>query len=263
MTTANKTVSSLSDADPKRIDLNEVIQECFGQGAYVKASSTTIKLKIPGHFEVVASHSDSWLRAAEWIFMFSILPISNAMENTLPIGTYGLSFFATLWIGSLIAVAIHNRLHVSFKTRITDQIMRAKQCAVTNEEMMTEAILAFWAIRDSRPYFSSTFRFWHSNKGSNSVSWTMLRPIQEAMRDVAERAVAGRQSNWSRTYHYDRKFEFVEQKLFDSFVTNTEKDPGFETAWFRSVKVPFWWNRLFRNLGCVGSIILLIGVLTK
>jgi hypothetical protein len=246
------------------INLDKAVKEAFDKedpkNVFVTASATELEARINGAYLKI-SHSDRALRIAQWIIMIVTLGLALLAEATLPCVMGGFSFCVVLAVMGSLGVYLRKRLYTSFRTRVIDQIAWAEQMAHSEEEMMLAAVGCFWALRDTRPMLSSTFRFWHSDEGSNSVRETMLAPLVEAMRNLTKHTLKSSGGTFSRQFLFDQKFKYVAARIHDGNVVvhgAKEKEPGLETAWWRTVKIPFWINELFRNVGWTIGILLLI-----
>jgi hypothetical protein len=183
--------------------------------------------------------------------MVVALPFGVFLESAFPVIHSCASFCLGLGVIGSLAVLWQNDLRRSFASRVVNQVtLCAGRVAEVNHELLTEAMLAFWAIRDTRPALANVFQFWgrrddHNQRsdGSNSVAWSLLTPIQKAMQSVAERIVNGESASWSRIDLYQQKFEAVAAK-----IPNFPQNSGFEAAWWRTVVIPFKVTAFFRLL---------------
>jgi hypothetical protein len=254
------------------INIGTVIKETFqGKDVAVTASRNELKITINGTVRLKRTQSDGILRLVQWLLLGLAPVLALAAEVTMPFLTDGFSFLAVLGVVGSIGVHIRKRLSTSFRTRVIDQIAWAEQMAHGEEEMMLAAIGCFWALRDTRPSLAATFRFWHPNEGSNSVRETMLEPLVIAMDNLAEYRNLKRgnpqMADFNRQNLFDQKLKYVAGRVYDRESTlahgSKEKEPGLETAWWRTVKIPFWVNELYRNVGVTLALLLFLATIIR
>lgn len=131
--------------------------------------------------------------------------------------------------------------------------------------MFAHGIIAYWAIRDSAPPLARKFRLIFPDSGVNSVGSTMLEPIRQALQDLhrtrstaRQFAEDGRDADWARKDLFAKKLMHAAKYIRNEREDNQVKNPRFETAWFRIVKVPAWLAQASFNFGVAITIVLLI-----
>jgi hypothetical protein len=258
-----KTISSL-EKPVYEINLTEVVKEVKPNWT-VDISPTQIKLGTPdGVFEV--KHKDYLIRGALWVVGLLVLPLGVVLEANLPIGHPGLSFFLTLTVVGGIGAYLRQMLENSFTDRVEIQIAeRAIGSAVTDDEMMANAVVSFWAIRDSAPSLAKKFELIYPDNGANSVGLMMLEPIRQAMRDLGRKIGETSDSDnkkggawWVKQDLYSQKLARAAKHIRDIKEGKTVSKRGFETAWFRTVKIPGWLSRAAFSFGLTFTIVLIV-----
>lgn len=221
-------MSWINEKNMGRVDLEEVAQSMFGSTARVKSSPLAIQIWLPGWTEwrIVKNH-DTIVRAALWVWLVAAFPIMWWAEHKgLP---DGVGFFGAGTILAALGWWMRGYLKTSFTSRVKEQLtLRCSASSTENEELATEAIIAFWAIRDTRPFFSRRTNYLLGG-GSNDIYVTMLAPLHKALRLVHDK-VAGASTpsgSWPQQNYYDQAVKGA--------VSSVEQ---LEQGWFRTVKIP-------------------------
>lgn len=226
---APKKSSTFDWSNPAKLDLNAVVKSCCGDRAFVKARRGGINISLPETEENPAysrklGHCDKWLRLMVWLLMGATLwTIDNVQRDT-----YGHLILAVLGMLSVWGIT---SLRLNFGTRIKDQIqIVAMKNALTNNELLAEAIIAFWAVRDTRPLFSAKEKLLHRNRGTNAIAGSMLSSLIHAIRVAHNKIQEGDtkpRDGWAARNYYDQALGGAAAKI-----------PVLSDAWNRIMLIP-------------------------
>jgi hypothetical protein len=221
---------SINWTNPRQIDLQAVLQSAYGTpNASVKLSKRSITLRLPESelnpaYERTVSQLDGKLRALQWVILLAnLLVLQHLAANATQVVILSALGLLSLW--GLKA------LRVSFETRIGDQLtIVAPKNAFSNNELLAEAMIAFWAVRDSRPWLSAKDSLWHPDRGSNSIVGTMLSSLSTALKLAHDKVKSGDKEDrggWKARTFYDQAITGAAAKISDLYRT-----------WWRTIVIP-------------------------
>jgi|GEM_PF-4063442 len=218
----------------EKVKLEEIAKDLFGSSARVISSPFAIKIWLPGWTEWrTVKNPDTALRAALWVWLFAVLPTMWWAEyRGLP---DGIGLFGAGTIMGGIGWWLMKMLEAGFESRVKEQLtLRAAKSATENEELFTEVAIAFWAIRDTRPFLSRRHYYVPGlGRGSNDIYVTVLAPLHKALRLVKEKSLAAPGSQWTQQNYYDQAIAGACSSL-----------GALETRWYRTVGFPLWTVRI-------------------
>lgn len=234
---------------PNTMNLDEIARDVVPSSSCTWGTHS-IHLKVPNGTSVDSETRldvthEPLLRALIWALAIAVVPMSIWFEGLRVLPPWmGLLLLAII-ISSIGQVLI-GRIQSGFQNRVREQLRVAKT-AVNKHEMMESALIAFWAIRDSRPAFAGRVSWLVSGKSKeNHVDEFALRPLQKALALLVGMSSSSAGNGWQMRNYFDQYIKMVEERM-----------DLLGQLWDRSISLPKGLLNLSMNLAITGAIVLL------